>query len=60
MVPLDPQEKFNKDDYYKNPSKYKSNFHWKYLPYLSALFHCIFWDVNCPKYIEDSHLKELA
>lgn len=57
---LDPEVKFDKKDYYANPQKYKSNFRNKYLPYISALFHCIFWNVGCPVYIENKHLKELA
>lgn len=57
IVPRDEEAKFDKGDYYKNPQKYKSVFHKKYLPYISALFHCIYWDVGCPKYIENKHLK---
>lgn len=60
MTPLDDNLKFDKKDYYENPSKYKCNFHKKYLPYLSAIFHCIFWDHHAPKYIENKHLKDLA
>ena len=60
IVPRDDKEKFDKADYYKNPAKYKSVFKTKYLPYISALFHCIYWDVGCPVYVKNSHLKELA
>ena len=57
MTPLDETLKFDKQDYYKNPQKYKCTFNEKYLPYISALFHCIYWDSNSPKYIENRHLK---
>ena len=57
---MDPDAKFDKNDYYANPTKYRSIFKTKYLPYISALFHCIYWDVGCPVYIENKHLKELA
>jgi alpha-aminoadipic semialdehyde synthase len=57
MVQRDDNEVFNKEDYYKNPGKYKSIFHKKYLPYITALFHCIYWDNHCPKYIKNKHLN---
>ena len=60
MIPRDAQGKFDKDDYYKNPGKYKSVFHKKYLPYITVLFHCIFWDNHYPKYLKNKHLLELA
>lgn len=60
MVPRDPDQKFDKKDYYSNPSKYKNVFKTKFLPYITALFHCIFWDSKCPRYISNKHLKELA
>lgn len=60
IVPRDPEQKFEKKHYYANPQKYKSVFKTKFLPYISALFHCIYWDVGCPVYIKNKHLKELA
>lgn len=60
IVNRDPEVKFNKEEYYKNPGQFTTNFKTKYLPYISALFHCIFWDVGCPVYIENQDLKELA
>lgn len=57
MVQRDDNAVFNKEDYYKNPGKYKSIFHKKYLPFITALFHCIYWDNHCPKYIKNKHLS---
>jgi hypothetical protein len=57
MEPRDPEQKFDKKDYYQNPSKYRCVFKTKYLPYISCLFHCIFWDTGCPRYITNKHLK---
>ncbi len=51
IEPRDPTAKFDKNDFYKNPEKYKCNFNEKYLPYVSAIFHCIFWEPRFPKYI---------
>lgn len=60
IEPRDPEKKFDKKNYYANPQQYRSNFSTKYLPYITALFHCIFWDEGCPKYIKNKHLKSLA
>ncbi|MBS1890034.1 MAG: hypothetical protein JST59_01975 [Actinobacteria bacterium] len=59
-VPRDESRTFDKDHYYKNPSEYKNVFSKKYLPYISCLFHCIFWDTKYPRYIKNKHLKKLA
>jgi alpha-aminoadipic semialdehyde synthase len=60
MEPRDPLLKFDKKDYYDHPSKYKCTFKTKFLPYISALFHCIFWASDCPLYITNKNLKDLA
>ena len=60
IVPLDPAAKFDKQDYYKNPGKYQCNFNTKYLPYLSAIFHCIFWSPEYPIYVRNQDLYNLA
>jgi len=57
---LDPTGKFDKNDYYANPGKYRCNFSTKYLPYISCIFHCIFWSPIFPKYIENKDLFGLA
>jgi alpha-aminoadipic semialdehyde synthase len=60
IVPRDPDAKFDKADFYKNPSKYRSVFKERFLPYVSALFHCIYWEGSFPKYIKNKHLYNLA
>lgn len=60
IVPRDPSLKFDKQDYYANPGKYRNTFHEKILPYITALFHCIYWDKHYQKYIKNWHLKYLA
>jgi hypothetical protein len=59
MEPLDHNTRFSRSDYYANPGKYTSNFATKYLPYISALFHCIYWELGFPMYIENKDLVEL-
>ena len=60
MEPLDPAGKYDKKDFYANPGKYTCNFGTKFLPKISALFHCIYWEPGYPKYVENKHLYQLA
>lgn len=60
IIPLDPNAKFDKKDFYQNPQKYTCNFGEKILPYITALFHCIFWDPGFPVYVTNQRLRELA
>lgn len=51
------KEIFNKADFYSNPQNYESNFAEKFIPYLSILIHCMFWDTNFPQILtlEEAH-----
>lgn len=51
---------FNKQDYYKHPMKYRPIFYEKYLPYISVLFNCLYWDQRFPRLIEDEQMKTLC
>ena len=51
---------FNKHDYYKHPMKYRPIFHEKYLPYISVIFNCLYWDQRYPRLIEDEQMKTLC
>ncbi len=50
-------DKFEKKDFYENPQNYKSVFAEKYIPYLSVLVHCMFWDPKFPRILtlEEAH-----
>ncbi|MBI2265015.1 MAG: hypothetical protein HYU64_07565 [Armatimonadetes bacterium] len=50
--------KFNLKDYYDHPEKYRSQFQ-KYVPYLSILVNCIYWDKRYPRLITRKELREL-
>ena len=39
MVPLDPNAKYDKQDFYANPGKYSCNFSTKFLPKILSLIH---------------------
>jgi alpha-aminoadipic semialdehyde synthase len=49
---------FDLHDYYTNPRNYRSVFE-KYVPHLSMLINCIYWDKRYPRLITQSYLKKL-
>jgi alpha-aminoadipic semialdehyde synthase len=48
---------FEKKDFYANPHNYKSVFAEKFVPHLSILLHCMFWDPKFPRILslEEAH-----
>jgi alpha-aminoadipic semialdehyde synthase len=49
---------FDLQDYYKNPHKYGSKFN-GYLPYLTVLENCIFWDQRYPRLVTKADLRSM-
>lgn len=58
VEPLSIDGIFELQDYYNNPHKYKSKFD-NYLPHLSILMNCIYWDSRYPRLITKKYLKEI-
>jgi alpha-aminoadipic semialdehyde synthase len=56
--PIDENKEFDLQDYYTNPHLYKSVFE-KYVPHLSMLINCMYWDSRFPKLITKDYLKKL-
>ena len=52
----DSSNKFELQDYYDNPDKYKSKFE-SYIPKITMLMNCIYWDTPYPKLITLDYLK---
>jgi len=48
---------FELQDYYKNPRKYRSVFE-KYLPALTVLMNCVYWEAKYPRLLTKAYLKE--
>jgi len=46
------------DDYYRNPEQYRGVFE-QWVPWLSVLVNCIYWDERYPKLLTRSWLKQL-
>jgi hypothetical protein len=50
-------EPFDLLDYYANPQNYRSKFE-KYIPHLSVLINCIYWDKRYPRLVTKEYLKK--
>jgi len=51
-------EPFELHDYYANPQNYRSKFE-QYIPYLSMLINCIYWDKRYPRILTKDYLRKL-
>jgi len=58
VEPINVANKFELQDYYDNPNKYKSKFE-RYLAHLSILMNCIYWDTPYPRLITLDYLKKV-
>lgn len=56
--PVSPGQSFELQDYYHNPSKYRSKFE-RYIPCLTVLINCIYWDSRYPRLVSKEYLKKL-
>ena len=50
-------EPFDLHDYYANPQSFRSKFE-KYIPDLSVLINCIYWDKRYPRLITKNYLRK--
>ena len=32
----------------------------KFLPYITAIFHCIYWEKKYPRYLKSKHVSKLS
>ncbi|NQV02335.1 MAG: hypothetical protein HQ542_06805 [Bacteroidia bacterium] len=49
---------FELQDYYTHPENYRSKFE-QYLPYISMLINCVYWDPKYPRLVTKQALKKL-
>jgi alpha-aminoadipic semialdehyde synthase len=56
--PIDPTVKFELQDYYKHPEKYKNQFE-KYPPHLTILMNCMYWDLKYPRILTKDYIADL-
>jgi len=50
--------RFDLQDYYDHPEKYRSQFE-NYVPHLTVLVNCIYWDERYPRLVTKKFLKKL-
>ncbi|MFC2101670.1 bifunctional lysine ketoglutarate reductase /saccharopine dehydrogenase family protein [Bacteroidota bacterium] len=51
-------EPFDLQDYYSHPEKFRSKFE-QYLPYISMLINCVYWDERYPRLVTKKAVKKL-
>lgn len=55
---IDENAEFELQDYYNHPEKYKNQFE-QYIPHLSILMNCMYWDDRYPRIVTKDFLAEL-
>lgn len=58
VEPVDPEAEFDLQDYYDHPEKYRSKFH-RYVPYMTLMLNCIYWDPRYPRLLTKAEIKDL-
>lgn len=59
VEPVSPTKTFDLQDYYKYPEGYRSIFD-QYVPYLTVLMNCIYWNVQYPRLLTKHYVKEIS
>lgn len=57
-MPKDPSAEFDLQDYYNNPENYMDQFQ-QYIPHMSILMNCMYWDERYPRIVTKDYLEEL-
>ncbi|MDD4373128.1 MAG: bifunctional lysine ketoglutarate reductase /saccharopine dehydrogenase family protein [Bacteroidales bacterium] len=56
--PVEENQDFELSHYYKHPEAYRNSFE-KYVPRLSILMNCMYWDTKYPRIVTKDFLEEL-
>jgi alpha-aminoadipic semialdehyde synthase len=56
--PKDDLKEFDLGDYYSHPERYKSVFE-QYIPHLTVLMNCMYWDDRYPRIVTKDYLEKL-
>jgi len=59
VEPISPDDSFDLQDYYNHPEKYRSIFE-KYIPDLTILMNCIYWNNKYPRLVTKDFVKNHA
>ncbi|MBL7065043.1 MAG: hypothetical protein ISS49_12675 [Anaerolineae bacterium] len=58
MLRTSSGHRFELQDYYDHPEKYRSRFH-TYLPHLTLLVNCTYWEIKYPRLVTKADIKRL-
>ena len=58
VEPISPKDRFELQDFYDHPEKYRGKFE-SYVPYLTLIVNCIYWEENYPRLVTNEYLKQL-
>jgi len=58
VEPISPKDEFALRDYYDHPETYRSRFS-TYLPHLTLLVNCVYWEEKYPRLVTKESLQEL-
>lgn len=58
VKPVSSEDKFDLQDYYQHPQKYRPIFE-PYVPFLTVLVNCIYWEPKYPRFLTKKFLKKL-
>jgi saccharopine dehydrogenase (NAD+, L-lysine-forming) len=58
VSPISPDGRFELQDYYDHPEKYRSVFR-TFLPHLTLLVNCVYWEAKYPRLVTKADLKRL-
>jgi alpha-aminoadipic semialdehyde synthase len=56
--PLNPDEEFELESYYQYPERFQSKFE-QYIPHLTVLMNCMYWDDRYPRIVTKDYLFRL-
>lgn len=56
--PLDAANKFELQEYYEHPERFESQFE-QYIPHMSILMNCMYWDDRYPRLVTKDYLEKL-
>ena len=58
VEPISPKDRFELQDFYDHPEKYRNKFE-SYVPYLTLIVNCIYWEEKYPRLVTNEYLKQL-
>ncbi|MCK6628785.1 MAG: bifunctional lysine ketoglutarate reductase /saccharopine dehydrogenase family protein [Anaerolineae bacterium] len=58
VEPIAPGQSFNLQEFFQHPERYRSKFE-QYLPHLTVLVNCIYWDARYPRLLTKAATRQL-